>query len=136
MKILLVRPIRKFALFVQIGFHLYSWQICGYSLLLKELLYSWRLACIFKPRCEFLLLVKCQIVFLQKLIHNISRGKKIIQALITPNSNCFLNGEMISWSSDMISTYETYVSSGCEVYHNVLPNVIFPHNFFSLDYGK
>ena len=31
----------------------------------------------------------------------------------------------------MISTYETYVSSGCEVSQNInaLPNVIFPHIF-------
>ena len=55
--------------------------------------------------------------------------KIFIQALITPNSNCFLNGETISWSSDMISTYETYVSSGCEVSQNALPNFIFPHIF-------
>ena len=63
--------------------------------------------------------------------------KIFIQALITPNSNCFLNGETISCRSDMISTYENYISSGCKVSHNVLPNFIFPHIFCAhLDYGK
>ena len=66
------------------------------------------------------------------------RSRKIfIQALITSNSSCFLNGETISWSSHMISTYETYISSGCKVSHNALPNFIFPHIFCAhLDYVK
>ena len=57
------------------------------------------------------------------------RSRKIVsQAFILPNSNCVLNGEMISWSSDMISTHETYVSSVCKVYQNMLLNIICPHN--------
>ena len=51
---ILVRPIRKIALFVQIGFPLYSWQICVFSFLLKNMLDSWRLACNCQHQCDFI----------------------------------------------------------------------------------